>query len=197
MKENAAFAVDYLNHRVKPGHHVAIIGAGLTGTETACDLAEQGYQVDLFEQLPNILQNANECLNNEQHLKAKVAVDNVTVHTSATVKEVENGQVTYVDNQKRVQTLACDTVLNAIGFQSNDQLSNDLYALFDDHANVIGDALQPRKIMNAIHEGYHTIRTLEQWNSNKTQEIKGADALYLLGFLYPNNKSKACSVVIF
>ena len=161
MKENAAFAVEYLNHRIDPGHHVAVIGAGLTGTETACDLAEQGYQVDLFEQLPNILQNANECLNNEQHLKAKVAADNITVHTSATVKEVQNGQVTYLDDQQQAQTLNCDTVLNAIGFQSNDQLSNDLYALFDDHANVIGDALQPRKIMNAIHEGYHTIRTME------------------------------------
>lgn len=161
MKENAAFAVDYLNHRVKPGHHVAVIGAGLTGTETACDLAEQGYQVDPIRAITKHPANANECLNNEQHLKAKVTVDNVTVHTSAIVKEVENGQTTYVDNQKQVQTLACDTVLNAIGFRSNDQLSNDLYALFDDHANVIGDALQPRKIMNAIHGGYHTIRTME------------------------------------
>ncbi|MGN1282497.1 MAG: NAD(P)/FAD-dependent oxidoreductase [Limosilactobacillus sp.] len=161
MKENATFAIDYLNGKAQPTGHIAIVGAGLTGTETACDLAEKGYQVDLFEQTPEILQNANECLNNQQHLLAKVADDGVKVHTSATVKEVGEGQLTFADKDGEEQTLPFDTILNAIGFRSNDQLADELYHLYDDHANVIGDALQPRKIMNAIHEGYHTIRTMD------------------------------------
>lgn len=161
MKDHSVFAIDYLNGNITVGKHIAVIGAGLTGTETACDLAEKGYQVDIFEQLPNILQNANECLNNEQHLRAKVEEDNINVHTGVTVKEVGRDSITLIDQDGNTQSLnGFDTILNAIGFHSNDQLSNKLYQLFDDHANVIGDALQPRKIMNAIHEGYHTIRTM-------------------------------------
>lgn len=76
-------------------------------------------------------------------------------------------KIIYIDDQQQELSLTCDTILNAIGFKSNDQLSDDLYTLFDDHANVIGDALQPRKIMNAIHEGYHTIRTMEWLSTSR------------------------------
>ena len=58
-------------------------------------------------------------------------------------------------------TLECDTVLNAVGFRPNNQLEDLLDEKYDEVA-VIGDAVAPRKILTAIHEGYHAIRVMEK-----------------------------------
>ena len=57
-------------------------------------------------------------------------------------------------------TIACDTVLNAAGFRANNSLEEACLAVCDDVA-VVGDAVGPRKILDAIHEGYHAIRVME------------------------------------
>ena len=51
-------------------------------------------------------------------------------------------------------------VLNAVGFIPNNQLEDLLDEKYDEVA-VIGDAVAPRKILTAIHEGYHAIRVME------------------------------------
>ena len=60
----------------------------------------------------------------------------------------------------QTMTLECDTVLNAVGFRPNNQLEDLLDEKYDEVA-VIGDAVAPRKILTAIHEGYHAIRVME------------------------------------
>ena len=50
--------------------------------------------------------------------------------------------------------------MNAAGFKPNDQLEDALEEIYDD-VTVIGDAKAPRKILTAIHEGYHAIRVME------------------------------------
>ena len=67
--EKTVLATDYLTHQVTTGDNVVIIGAGLAGSEAACDLAGQGKNTVLIEMLPDILALANHCLNNDQHLR--------------------------------------------------------------------------------------------------------------------------------
>ena len=57
-------------------------------------------------------------------------------------------------------TLSCDMVLNAVGFKANNELENLLEETAEDVA-VVGDAIAPRKILTAIHEGYHAVRVME------------------------------------
>lgn len=51
-------------------------------------------------------------------------------------------------------------VLNAVGFKSNNQWEDILEEKNDD-VDVFGGAIAPRKILTAIHEGYHAIRIME------------------------------------
>lgn len=56
-------------------------------------------------------------------------------------------------------TIECDTVIIAAGYSPNNQLEDALMSKVEDLV-VIGDAEAPRKILNAVHEGYHTIRVM-------------------------------------
>jgi len=88
-----------------------------------------------------------------------VADRGVTVVTGATVSDIAPGSLSYEKDGETV-TIPADTVLNAVGFTASDELEEACLAVCDDVA-VIGDAVGPRKILDAIHEGYHAIRIME------------------------------------
>ena len=158
--EKTVLATDYLTHQVTTGDNVVIIGAGLAGSEAACDLAGQGKNTVLIEMLPDILALANHCLNNDQHLRNMIKDRGVNVVTGAKVTKITDDSITY-EKDGEVHTVSCDTVLNAAGFKPNNQLEDLLEEEYDDRVVVIGDAVAPRKILTAIHEGYHAIRVME------------------------------------
>lgn len=157
--ENAIPAVDYLTHKVEAGRNVVIIGGGLAGTESACDIASKAESVTIVEMLPDILLASAECLNNDQHLRKMVAQHGVRVVAGARVTAVTADSLTYEKDGETV-TLACDCVLNAAGFKASDQLEDACLAVCEEVA-VVGDATAPRKILDAIHEGYHAVRVME------------------------------------
>ena len=157
--ENTVLASDYLTHKATVGKNVVVIGAGLAGTEAACDIAKNADSVTLVEMCPDILFTAQHCLNNDQHLKKMVKVRGVKVEANAKVTEITDHSVTF-ERDGEVFTIECDTILNAVGFKSNNQLEDILEEKYEDVV-VIGDAVAPRKILTAIHEGYHAIRVME------------------------------------
>ena len=136
-----------------------VIGGGLAGTEAACDIAPKAQSVTIVEMLPDILYTAAHCLNNDQHLRKMVKDRGVNVVAGAKVTQITPDSVTYEKDGETV-TLACDTVLNAAGFRANDSLEDACLAVCEEVA-VVGDAVGPRKILDAIHEGYHAIRVME------------------------------------
>ena len=157
--DTTVLASDYLTHRATVGKKVVVIGAGLAGTEAACDIAGKDGDVTLVEMCPDILFTANHCLNNDQHLRKMVKDRGVKVEANAKVTNITPTSVTF-ERDGKTMTLECDTVLNAVGFRPNNQLEDLLDEKYDEVA-VIGDAVAPRKILTAIHEGYHAIRVME------------------------------------
>ena len=157
--EKASFVSDYLTHQVKAGKRVVVIGGGLAGTEAACDIAPNAEEVVILEMLPDILAAAAHCLNNDQHLRKMVADRGVKVIAGAKVTNISDNGVIYEKDGKS-ETIPCDTVLNAAGFKVNNQLEDALEAAYD-NVVAIGDAVSPRKILTAIHEGYHAVRVME------------------------------------
>lgn len=157
--EHAKLVSDYLTHKVGVGKKVVIIGGGLAGTEAACDIAPNAEEVTIVEMLPDILYTAAHCLNNDQQLRNMVRDRGVKVAAGAKVTNITADSVTYEKDGQTV-TIPCDTILNAAGFQANNQLEDLLEDNYD-NVTVIGDAVGPRKILNAIHEGYHAIRVME------------------------------------
>ena len=138
---------------------VLVIGGGLAGTESACDIAAHADKVTLLEMMPDILYTAQHCLNNDQHLRRLVKDRDVETIGNAKVTAISNNSVTY-EKDGQTYVVACDTIINAVGFRPNNELEDLLEEMYEDVC-VVGDAISPRKIMTAIHEGYHAIRVME------------------------------------
>lgn len=157
--EYAASANAYLTAQKKPGKKVVVIGGGLVGCEAAAYMKETADEVTIIEMLDDILATADHCLNNDQALRAMLAERNIPAICSAKVTRITPDSVTYVKDGKEA-SIDCDTVMIAAGYRANNQLEEALEGFVKD-LTVIGDAEAPRKILTAVHEGYHAIRVME------------------------------------
>lgn len=157
--ENALPSDNYLLGKEKPKDNVVVIGGGLVGCECAAYMKEFAKEVSIIEMLEDVMLTAGHCLNNDQALKDMLKERAVKTICSAKVTEIKNDCVIYEQGGVS-HTLACDTVIIAAGYQSNNQLEDELEGKVKDLV-VIGDAQAPRKILTAIHEAYHAIRIMK------------------------------------
>jgi len=145
------------NQAVLSDTEVTVIGGGLVGCETAVFLARQGKRVTIVEMLDDILKLADHSLNNDQSLRALVAGSNITIHTSAKVISV-NAKGVEIEKNGAKSNIPCTAVVLACGYKSDSSLAEKLDRKLE--VRIIGDSVKPRKIICAVHEGFHAARVL-------------------------------------
>ncbi len=150
-RANVVTAHQVLEGRTEVGRSVAVIGGGMVGSETANHLANHGKEVILVEMLPEIASDIN--VRSRPFLLRDLAERNVKVYVNATVKEV-------LANGLRIERNGCeekigpfDTVVLAVGVEPCNDLGSKLEGKVA-RLITIGDALSPRKALEAIAEGY-------------------------------------------
>lgn len=89
--------------------------------------------------------------------------ENIEIITSAKVTGIEGDKVTYsmIGDDEKSLAAACDAVVVAVGFRSENKLADELRGKVKG-LRVIGDANKPRKVITAIHEAHHAIRTMQE-----------------------------------
>ncbi|MBW1900842.1 MAG: FAD-dependent oxidoreductase [Deltaproteobacteria bacterium] len=137
----------------KVGDTVIVAGGGMTGCDAALYLAQEGKTVTIVEMLPEIARDLN--FISRIALLEKLSENGVNMLSHMTIREfTEQGLVT-TDKEKKDQILKADTVVVALGAKSESRLANDLrdkvLELYE-----IGDCVSPRRIGEAIHEGFVT-----------------------------------------
>lgn len=140
------------------GKNVVVIGGGLVGCETAADIASRAEKVTIVEILDDVLLTANHCKNNDQALRDMIADLKLDIVAGARVTKIDETGVAYTKDGTE-GFIPCDTVVIAAGYSSNNELAEALEDKVKD-LSVVGDASSPRKIMTAVHEGYHAIRLM-------------------------------------
>ena len=152
---HVVLAADVLEKKVKTGQRVVVIGGGLVGMDTSLVLAQEGKQVILVEMLPRIGANANvfELL----FLMERFIDLGVQVLTNTKLLSIHPGGVTVVmtelTSENEVIFIRADTVVMAIGYRASQDLAQELEKS-GRPIYVIGDCREPRKIIDAIHEGF-------------------------------------------
>lgn len=149
-KEIAVNALDVLNNKVKVGNTVVMVGGGLVGSETALHLAENGKDVTVVEMLPQIMNDV--ATTDLLAYTDRIAETTMKIKTSSKLLEVTDDGVR-IQGPKGQETLPADTVVLAMGFASEQELYNQLVNAGQE-AYLVGDAIAPGKIMDAIHTGY-------------------------------------------
>lgn len=134
-----------------PGSEVVIIGGGLTGTECALLMRQQGRVAHVVEMREGLALDAN--IRQRPILLAEVDAAGVDVVPNARAIEVTaEGVVVEQDGEQKL--IPGESIVCAIGQRSRHA---DVDALRDGapFVRIIGDARRPSNITTAIYEGFH------------------------------------------
>ncbi|MCX6005065.1 MAG: FAD-dependent oxidoreductase [Chloroflexi bacterium] len=146
-------AGDVLHGKKEAGQRVVVIGGGMVGCETGLYLAAKGKQVAIVEMLKRAAHDMYPMV--RRRLMDGLRANKVILFTSACCEEISAGGVTVTTGEGKRETIPADTVVIAVGYQSD----NSLFKQLQGKAPLIyciGDAFSPRRILEAVHEGYRT-----------------------------------------
>jgi 2,4-dienoyl-CoA reductase-like NADH-dependent reductase (Old Yellow Enzyme family)/thioredoxin reductase len=150
-QNRAVWAGDVVGGRRATGDTVIMLGGGATGCEAALFLAQQGRQVTIVEMLGELAPDFNAC--NRALLLELLGENSVEVRTGTRVVEVRDGSVIVAGRDGTSCELAGDTLVNALGAKPRVNAIDKLKGLAQE-VHVVGDAVRPRIIYDAVHEGF-------------------------------------------
>ena len=154
--ENAVTADDVLLGKVTVGENVVVVGGGLVGCETALYLAKQGKKVTIVEALSEIARDmeptSKMTLVKKGGLFEKYGIN---VITNSPIVEIRKGEVVTVDEMGGRRSIGADSIVIAIGRKpvTPEELISEAKKTGKD-VHIIGDAKVPRKVIDAIREGF-------------------------------------------
>ncbi len=79
----------------------------------------------------------------------------VAMLNGTTCEEITEGSVIAATGEGQKTTVQADTVILAVGYQANDALFKALQSKVPE-VYCIGDSSQPRRIREAVNDGYRT-----------------------------------------
>jgi 2,4-dienoyl-CoA reductase-like NADH-dependent reductase (Old Yellow Enzyme family)/thioredoxin reductase len=150
-KDKVVTAMDVLSGRVDVGEKVVVIGGELVGCETADFLSQQGKKVTVVRRGPKMASKMFPI--NRHALLARLKEKGIALVTG--VKEYEaitDEGLVVIDSQGKRRTLEADTIVLAAGAITNDQLAKTTEGKVGE-IHLAGDCVQPRRILDAIHDG--------------------------------------------
>jgi len=150
--KNVMHAIDTYWNPEKAGKSVVMIGGGLVGCETGLHLAAVGKQVTLVEMMDNLAVDAT-----ESHRIALFPMMDKAMkyYTGMRCTEITPKGIKAIDKDGQEKTFEADTVVYAVGMKAQSDMAFKLCNAASKQYFLIGDCAGPRKVKEAVHEGYH------------------------------------------
>ncbi len=156
-RRNVLTASDLLLSKKEVRGPIAVVGGGLLGCETSLYLAQRGKKVTIVEMLDTLASGTYEA---NRMLLLKMLLDaKVKCLTGAKVFEVREEGVNISHQEGERDFLEANTVVLAVGLKSNDEIWKMLGSEGPE-IHAIGDCVRPRRVINAIWEGFRTARLI-------------------------------------
>ena len=151
--ENVCLAQDIDQGLAKPGKRVVIVGAGLTGTETAITLAREGHEVSVMDMLPLDAIRARERAIAKAHRLAEAA--GVQFRGEFRLKAITPGGIVGEDKDGAVSEIPCDTVALSLGVRPRKDAMETLAGVCEEMYFVGDCALRAGNITGAVRDGFY------------------------------------------
>ena len=158
-RRNVSTAIDVLTGKSFPLDRAVVVGGGLVGIETALYLEQQGKTVTVIELQDSILPEPLFPIDSMM-LKHMLAKTGIAIHTGTKLLSIGDGSIT-VENNGDQSSLECDSIILAIGFRPNSGLAEQLTGRVKNVVKI-GDAVAPRKVLDAVWEGCHAVMALTE-----------------------------------
>ncbi|MBR5112100.1 MAG: FAD-dependent oxidoreductase [Clostridia bacterium] len=154
-RDNVCAAPDILLGKVKlENKKVAVIGSGLTGLETAENLALDGNDVTIIEAAPSVAPKAW-----FQHIDDSLSRLNplgVKILTSTSLDSISDGEITVKTESGNNETLPCDYVVLAVGVRPDKSLLDEMQNITVNTV-IVGDANHGGSIGKANQDAYREL----------------------------------------
>ncbi|HEY3374802.1 MAG TPA: FAD-dependent oxidoreductase [Candidatus Aquicultor sp.] len=147
--ENVITNRDLLEGTMTAKGNVVVAGGGCSGAQTAEFLADQGHNVTIVEMLGDIAKDAAAA--DRDLLIARLQSKDVKTLTNTKIMKIETDKV-FVEPPARSEVLPADTVALCLGQVPNNAIVGELRKIAP-QVVVIGDAVEPRKVTEAMIEG--------------------------------------------
>jgi 2,4-dienoyl-CoA reductase (NADPH2) len=144
-------AWDVLAGKNVPGKNVVVVGGGGVGCYTALYLAARNKKVTLLEMLEKTAKDIG--ISNRWIIRDNLEKTGVRTFTSTKVERISEKEVFAIKNGQRL-TLPADSVVLAVGSKPNKNLAEAIREKIPE-IYEIGDCVEPRKALQAIHEGWN------------------------------------------
>lgn len=147
-QKHVVHVLDVLKGKVEVGQRVIIIGGGMVGLECAEYLGSKGKQVTILEILPRAGIDVGRLT--RWSLMDGLNRMGVKIETKVDTKEITFAGVRANRGEEQL-FFYCDNVVISTGFKSDPSLANALKGKVAE-LHVIGDAVKPRRIVDATAE---------------------------------------------
>ena len=160
LGNHAVAALDVLNGKVPTGRNIVVIGGGSVGCETADFLIHPRNDYNVSGKKVTIVELTNDLAADDRsyqrtRLMERLIAKGCRVLTGSEVTEVGEHSVTYRRDGETYTLKDVDTIVSAVGLVSDLSLKGTLEEL-QMPFHIIGDALRPRRITNAVMEAQLT-----------------------------------------
>ncbi len=152
-------AWDLLAGRYEVGNQVVVIGGGNVGCETGLYLKKRGVDVTIVEMSEDLAVDEEPI--SRQVLLEELRKNGVCAITGHNVREIKTDGVVAVDSEWREQWIPCTHVVLSVGAQPFNHLAEELRQR-GVRVFVVGDAKHPRRLNNAISDGFLTAHRIIQ-----------------------------------
>ncbi len=156
--ENTVKAPEVFGNEDKLGQKIVIIGGGQVGAETGIHLSHKGKNVTILEMQSKIAPDA--------WFTYKWAMDielnereNLHTIVNGRCSKIQEGRVTYIDENGAEQVLEADSVILCVGFRSNTQAAESLI-LPGVPFTMIGDCKAVGTVQQAVRSAFDVAMTL-------------------------------------
>ena len=150
-KAHVVQAGDVLEGKAKAGNRVVIIGGEVVGCETAEFLAERGKKVTVTRRSPEMALGVGRSL--RAFFLSRLAEKGVTLLPEIKYNEITPDGLVVTTKEGKKKTIEADTIVLAAGAIPEKKLYQELKGKVKE-IHGIGDCVAPRKILDAIAEGY-------------------------------------------
>jgi len=139
------------------GENIVVMGGGLVGCETAIHLGKEGKKVTVVEMRSEVAPDCN-CFH-KTAINAQLE-KYVTVLTDTRIVEITAEGLEGITPDGRKILVKADSMISAVGRRADHQLWEQLKER-GFNVQMIGDAVKPSKVTQAIFDGYYSAKYLK------------------------------------
>ena len=157
-QKNVFWAGDVDTGKVQVGEKVIVIGAGLTGIETAVALGTLGKRVTVIEMMGPECVLAEAPSAHKYFLLDRIREYDIGIKTNTRLEEITESGIRAIGRDLEWLTFDADSVVLALGLRPRREKVAELRRLIPEtEVFVVGDCFRPGGLFNANHGGFNAV----------------------------------------